>query len=212
MTPGVLTIVGAAPYILHYEGTIDPAGEVGLRVYEATEIDGVVGDYAAVTAGGQTEPLDYDTEADGVTPVWFKVQVFDGVEIKFTAPIRIPTTDAPPPDTDDDDATGFTDSDFIKLNLPNGVSFSINSVSMTLDQAVSNALAEGNTRAGALVILFTMLESDHLQSETMGKYSYTKYGMRGSDYWRMQAVSASIDGAAPNVQLRPSISAQRVWP
>jgi hypothetical protein len=90
-----------------------------------------------------------------------------------------------------EDKMAFSDSDFVKLNLPAGASFNINVVVMTVDTAVTNALADGGGRAAALAILWGMLESDNVQSETIGKYSYMKWKMRGSDFWRLQAVSAS---------------------
>lgn len=106
----------------------------------------------------------------------------------------------------------FEDADFIKLNLPDGVSFAINGLTMSLDEVITAALDEAGSREGALAMLFTMLESDHLQSETLGKYSYTRWGMRGSDYWRLQASSAAISNNPPNVQLRPPVEMRRVWP
>lgn len=100
----------------------------------------------------------------------------------------------------------FADSDFVKLNLPEGTSFTRNGVTISVADAVTNALDEAGSREGALVILFTMLEADHLKSETIGKYSYERWGMRGSDYWRLQSASISMSGsdAAPNVTFRPS--------
>jgi len=97
----------------------------------------------------------------------------------------------------------FTDSDFVAMNLPPGVTFAINGVTMTVASAIQNALDEKGTRAGALGMLYAMLESDNLQSETIGKYSYTKYQMRGSDYWKLQDAGSGMDATPPNVPIRP---------
>jgi hypothetical protein len=101
----------------------------------------------------------------------------------------------------------FTDAQFVAMNLPAGASFSRNGITMTAADAITAALDEANdSRAGALVILFLMLEADHLQSESLGAYSYSRYQMRGSDYWRIQQM-ADVSGAesAPNVVMRPLV-------
>lgn len=94
---------------------------------------------------------------------------------------------------------------FIKLMLPSGVSFSKNGITLTLDEVIEGVLDQvDDSQELALAMLFEMLESDHLQSETIGKYSYTRWAMKGSVYWRLQAASAQLDtgSAVPNVQLR----------
>lgn len=93
----------------------------------------------------------------------------------------------------------YSDSDFVKLNLPPGVNFAINGVTLSLDDMVTASLAETGSRFGALAQLYAMIESDQLQSETIGRYSYTKWKMSGSDYWRLQALSDSSAFAAPSV-------------
>lgn len=98
----------------------------------------------------------------------------------------------------------FSDSDFVKLNLPDGVSFDINGTGLSLDDAITASLDETGSRFLCLAQLFTMLESDHLQSEKIKYYSYSKWGLRGSDYWRLQASGAGMDGTPPNVIMRPS--------
>lgn len=112
----------------------------------------------------------------------------------------------------------MTDSDFIALNLPAGVSFSRNGVIVAVVGLIDDVmtLPEVNgVKELALAILFQMLESDHLKSETIGKYSYDKWGMRGSDYWRLQAASVAMTNTPPNVALRPLRPAscgRTVWP
>jgi hypothetical protein len=98
----------------------------------------------------------------------------------------------------------FSDIDFVKLNLPGGTSFEQNGVSLSLDDAIANALAEAGSRAGALAMLFRMLENDQFKSETIGKYSYERWNMAGSEYWALQAAAGSPAGGAPSVILRPS--------
>lgn len=106
----------------------------------------------------------------------------------------------------------FTDSEFIALNLPPGVNFSYNGVTRTLTNAIADALEEsGNSRELALAELFTFLESDNVQSETIGKYSYQKWKMRGSDWWRMQAAAGSMDSSQPNVAIRPNLLRRWGW-
>lgn len=99
--------------------------------------------------------------------------------------------------------------------LPDGVSFSRNGVTVTVAGLIADVLARSDVNGVkelALAMLFQMLEADHLQSETIGKYSYQKWGMRGSDYWRLQAASITLSNTPPNVALRPSMGPRVVWP
>ena len=98
----------------------------------------------------------------------------------------------------------FTDQQFVTMALPQGVNFNINGISMSVATAVQNALDEQGSREMALSQLFQILESDHTQSQEMDQYSYKKWNMRGSDYWRIQANSSSVDANQPNVTIRPT--------
>lgn len=100
----------------------------------------------------------------------------------------------------------MTDSELILINLPNGTApdgvFEINGVFFTPDDILDLPEVNGSVPR-ALAYIFRCLESDQKRAESIGKYSYEKYLMRGSDYWNLQAASASLGAAAPNVALRP---------
>jgi hypothetical protein len=63
----------------------------------------------------------------------------------------------------------------------------------------------GGNKFLALAWIYEALESDQFQSETIGKYSYQRWKMRGSDRWKMKAATAALAGldGAPDVALRP---------
>jgi hypothetical protein len=105
----------------------------------------------------------------------------------------------------------FEDADFIAMTLPTGVTFSRNGTTMSVADAITEALDEAGSREGALALLFKFLEADQFQSETIGRYSYTRWNMLGSAYWAIQAAAASVGSDTPNVIMRPSSLPGGYW-
>jgi hypothetical protein len=92
LTAGTMTFSATSPSVLlDYSGTAGAAATVSLRVYQAPDVNGVAGAYVAISVGGLDDPLvAYDTQVDGTTPAWFKIQVTDGFEIVYSNEKRFP--------------------------------------------------------------------------------------------------------------------------
>jgi len=90
----------------------------------------------------------------------------------------------------------------VMVNLPPNVGLTINGVTITATGVLALPEVNGSVPL-ALWWIFRALESDNMQSETIGKYSYSKWKMKASDYWKLQASSDAMSDTAPDVLLRP---------
>lgn len=101
--------------------------------------------------------------------------------------------------------SAFTDTDFIALNLPDGFSFNKNGVIRPLADGIAGILAMpqvNGVKELALATIYQMIEDQQFKSETIGRYSYMRDGMKQSDYWRLQAAGSQLSAQAPGVIVR----------